>query len=270
MDLRTQSSQSHFRVGLGPLRRQGSMSASIGLGEPNQRPEESQKIPFQSLQLQPHPSDESMYKWKLSDNGHGQVLRGCESTQSLQHCHRIEYLPCDGICADEVVSSESTNPNPDSARSTSSRTSRGCNTDETRIFPERLYQSQSYHSLPPASSTPNPISGGLVVHQHENGVVNGNGYGHEEETKGKNGQNQKNQSIQTQKIQPLMSQVFYGSNPNYNLGGGGDNGIIDQMRNMNINQNQNGGIKCAKAHSNCTEVKVGGGDFPHALGKVPK
>ena len=80
--------------------------------------------------------DESVYNWRFSENpsdnatGPGRA-RKSQSDSKIQAFHRVEYLPCDGICAEEVLPPES--PDGASGRS-SSRTSRGINTEETRII----------------------------------------------------------------------------------------------------------------------------------------
>lgn len=90
------------------------------------------------------PPSESVYNWRFADNqsirapSQNNTRDGGENTsyydelhqEPLQY-HRVEYLPCDGICADEPVLDPRES---DSGRSTSSRTSRGCNTEETRMI----------------------------------------------------------------------------------------------------------------------------------------
>jgi len=98
--------------------------------------------------LHAEPLDESVYKWRFNDSpplivenggggdGFGVDMRSQANCQKypMQQVHRVEYLPCDGICAEE---SHGDDNNLDSARSNSSRTSRGCNTEETRLIGDR-------------------------------------------------------------------------------------------------------------------------------------
>ncbi len=105
------------------------------------------------------PHEESVYNWKFVDRNsfpsnfveqqrheHPGKFAKFQNAKDL-HVHRVEYLPCDGICADETVVVNG--QNGDSGRSSSSsRTSRGINTEETRIFPmENLRQAQSSQSF---------------------------------------------------------------------------------------------------------------------------
>lgn len=89
-----------------------------------------------------NPRHESVYNWRFRDDVVNEGSSGLgasysnglnNSSMPAKYCHRVEYLPCDGICAEENFVVEDTQP--DSGRSGSScRTSRGCNTEETRIL----------------------------------------------------------------------------------------------------------------------------------------
>ncbi|CAG7835024.1 unnamed protein product [Allacma fusca] len=74
--------------------------------------------------------DESVYNWRFSDNSTPTNFFNSAQNPKIKTFHRVEYLPCDGICADETVEDHGCNG---SGRS-SSRTSRGMNTEETRII----------------------------------------------------------------------------------------------------------------------------------------
>ena len=77
--------------------------------------------------------DESVYNWRFTENSTGPPdpgrARKSQSDSKIQGFHRVEYLPCDGICAEEVLPES-----PDGSGRSSSRTSRGMNTEETRII----------------------------------------------------------------------------------------------------------------------------------------
>jgi hypothetical protein len=119
--------------------RQPRREVSVSASNVNTRPvEQSNSQPSVRI-LRSEPPDESIYKWRFNDDQSSRMAKNGDHTHHTpesvrypqQHCHRVEYLPCDGICAEETHVDET---NLDSARSTSSRTSRGCNTEETRII----------------------------------------------------------------------------------------------------------------------------------------
>jgi hypothetical protein len=293
VDLRSQSSQSAYARQDIPLRRQGSISA---YHQPARQSMSHPEIPTSVQIFQHNPPDESIYKWKFNDdpplvykNGDNNNLLSSQNQQSLTslapsqpspQCHRVEYLPCDGICAEETyVNIVNHTGNPESARSTSSRTSRGCNTEETRIFAETKVQQQIQEQQEQPLQKPFYCRG-LVLGQNGNGASNEDLLSQALNSRGDSGLPQQrrhfpmnglsnsqgtlHQDQSTQKnTQPFKNERnFYPFN-----GGAGD--LEVQMKNMSVGDS---GRQVVNKSNNNKQQKdsQGAGDFPHAPGTVPK
>jgi hypothetical protein len=228
--------------------------------------------------LQPNNPDESIYKWKFNDtddqqqhvmrSGHFPMSNSSQISQPVSNCHRVEYLPCDGICAEETIL-DSTHNNPDSARSNSSaRTSRGCNTEETRIFPETKLHQQlqtpyELRGLLLGKNEPYRAEEANVPPQQfqttNGGFYNGNGVPMTRS-------NRQQENTNTNRMKERNFYPFHGEDRG---GGGGD--VIDQMKSMSIrNERHRNDNKSGRAAGLKSGGSGGGGDVPHALGTVPK
>lgn len=306
VDLRSHSVQSGFgqEPQQRPLRRQGSISAS-GNNFGSKQSIMTKTPDFQILQ--PNPPNESIYKWKFNEESEPhQIVRngnGPDSNsnhnfyqappQPVPGSHRVEYIPCDGICAEETIV-DNLNNHPDSARSSSSRTSRGCNTEETRIFPETRIQEpyqfrgmtlvgrnasgedlrsvQSKKSFPqPSMGTAMMTNGGGDHGVYGNGYgnhVNGNGIPVNGNGGGDNGLTSRQQRIHQLRVDERNCYPFHGE--------GGS--VVEQMNSMSLrdggkelvtHENRGGRAPglCKPANA---RREVGAGDATHEPGTIPK
>ena len=201
------------------------------------------------------PQEESVYNWRFMDSNNlppnlveQQKQENPDKFAKFQnakdlHVHRVEYLPCDGICAEETVVG---GQNGDSGRSSSSsRTSRGMNTDETRIYQTdgmRPAQSldrfeESVDAYEASAHPPSMFSKGRLIQPQT--------------------MNQSQQSMESH--QSRFQRIEHGQ---------GDGPITESFSNMKLN----GGGKPSKTISTSTLSQNGpGGDqLPHSLGVVPK
>ncbi|CAL8121838.1 unnamed protein product [Orchesella dallaii] len=251
-------------------------SSNINPNPVNTAPNSNFSNSFQTRQRRvsedvPHHPSESVYNWRFKDDviqpvsvvnqSSGANFSNGFHNPSLptKYCHRVEYLPCDGICAEENFIVDDTQP--ESARSASScRTSRGCNTEETRILEDPL-KSFSQTTIRPVdknleSAPASNLEGGVqmpksrsVLTVPSRQVENGRG----KETF---------EWFQTKTV------------------GNDTNDIGRRLNSMKVSSTQqpeNGRVKTSVSCSSLKSFKTpqmngdgGAGDFPHSLGTVPK
>lgn len=210
-----------------------------------------------------HSPQESVYNWRFKDdiNEFAPSARFSKdinnSSIPAKYCHRVEYLPCDGICAEENFMVD--DGAPESARSASScRTSRGCNTEETRILDDPVKSFEldrqsvdNSRDVAQSCSFQEPVS-------------------------------KPNLGPKSRSVHTIPSQVNYGRK-NVDSQWFKGNGANEGSNTLDIMSGgrEKPGMGKLKTSASATSLKsgkqaqingigLGGGDYPHNLGSVPK
>jgi len=223
------------------------------------------------------PEEESVYNWRFSDSPsqpQPEFVPG-KHHEKQQKCHRVEYLPCDGICADEAVVDDKSN---DSARSTtSSRTSRGCNTEETRIIQDQGLAPGFYRQRSQSLEHDQDIEANDNYQLNDDGDYDKGNFTQSREHNAKetysSNVNRSNRFSAKPAPAPNPRQQFVRSNsmmaPKLNKNGP-INGkhIPDKPETPNYRTNGSSIASILKNSSN--SPNQAGGELPHSLGTVPK